>query len=161
MLSQLQNLRAFVGNHLADVIDWNRHVQPDPARKTNAEVAGIIITTPFNRYLMELGTSYSEPPPAASFACKSLGWVAFHDDAANKHFLGPKADLLFADIAKHVAVRELTDALSAARREVAEASPEMAGAARVKFTEIAERAKKRGIDVNVPEGPAVVAQPSQ
>jgi hypothetical protein len=130
VLSQLQNLQTFVGNHLADVIDWRRHVVPDPEYKLTGEVAHILITTPFNRYRMGLGTSLSEAPAGAPITCKALGWVAFDDFAANKRFLGAKADLLYADISKHIHVRELTDALAAARREVAEAAPEKVGLAR-------------------------------
>ena len=37
MIAQLQNLQAFVANHLADVVDWSRDVRPDPNRKTSGE----------------------------------------------------------------------------------------------------------------------------
>jgi hypothetical protein len=159
MLSQLQNLQTLIANHLIDVIDWRRHVQPDPEYKSTGEIARVLITTPFNRYRMGLGTSFSEPPAGAPITCRSLGWVSFDDFAANKHFLGPKSDLLYIDISKHIHVRELTDALAAARREVAESGPDRAGAARAKLTEIAERAKKWGIEAKVPDGRVAAVPP--
>jgi hypothetical protein len=125
------------------------------------EVAHILITTAFNRYRMALGTSLSEAPAGAPITCKALGWVAFDDFAANKRFLGAKADLLYADISKHIHVRELTDALAAARREVAEAAPEKVGLARVRLAEVADKAKKWGIEAKVPDGPVAAVPPPQ
>jgi hypothetical protein len=153
MLSQLQNLQTFIANHLVDVIDWRRHVQLDPEYKSTGDVSHILITTPFNRYRMALGTSYSEAPAGAPIACKALGWIAFDDSAANKHIVGPKADLTYMDISKYIHVRELTDALAAARHEVAEAGPEKVGAARMRLADIADKAKKWGIQAKVPDGP--------
>jgi hypothetical protein len=72
----------------------------------------------------------------------------------------PSHDLLYADVSKHIHVRELTDALAAARREVAEAGSEKAGAARVRLAEVAERAKKWGIEAKVPEGPIAAIPPT-
>jgi hypothetical protein len=162
MLGQIQGLQAFVTNHLSDVIDWRKHVAPDPTHKPTGDVAHILITTPFNRYKMSIGTAYAEPPAGAPVACRSLGWMGFDDPADNKHVLGPKSDMLYSEISKHVCVRELTDALAAARREVAEASAEMAGPARVRLTELAAKAKKYGIEAKVPDGAlAAAVQPPQ
>ena len=160
MISQMQNLQAFVQNHLFDVVDWRKHVQPDPERKSNAEIAGIVIVTPFNSYKMTIGTFYAEPPPGAPIECKSLGWVSFDDPAAGKHLMGPKRDDLYTEIAKHICRREFTDALAAARREMAEASVDTAAQARAKFADLAARAKKYGIEANVPDETPTAAMSS-
>jgi hypothetical protein len=156
MLSQLQNLQTFVHANLADVIDWRRHVSPDS--KSTGDRAYIHIKTPFNSYRMGLGTAYGEPPAGAPAECRSRGWVSFDDDAAGKHILGAKADALNTEIVKHICTRELTDALAAARCEVAEASPETVGRARTRLADIAAKARKYGIDAKVPDAPAAAVQ---
>lgn len=153
-VAQLQNLQAFVTAQLADVVDWGKHVRPDPEKKTSGDQAFIAIATPFNRYRMSVATSYIEPPPGAPVACKSLGWVTFDDPGDTKHILGPKSDNTYAEISKHIHVRELTDAIAVARREMAEAGAETAAAARVKLAELAAKGAKWGIAAKVPEGPA-------
>lgn len=162
MISQLQNLQTFVHNHLADVVDWRKHVSPDPERKMAgvADPAYILIATPFNRYKMAMATAYAEPPAGAPVNCRALGWITFYDPADNKQIVSAKADAAYTEISKHVHVRELTDALAAARREMAEASPETACRARVKLAGLAERAKKWGIFAKVPEGSATEPQPA-
>ena len=75
MLSQIQGLKVYVSNHLMDVIDWNRHVQPEADQKSASDVARILITTPFNRYKLAMGTAYAEPPAGAPIACRSVGWI--------------------------------------------------------------------------------------
>ncbi len=116
MIAQIQGLKYFVANQLSDVVDWPKHVRVDE-KKTTGDHAFVDIATPFNRYKMAICSSYIEPPPGAPLACKSLGTVTFDDLADNKHIVGPKADLTWTDISKYVHVRELTDALAAARRE--------------------------------------------
>lgn len=152
-IAQIQNLQAFIVSQLSDVIDWGKHVSADPAHKSSGDLVHILIATPFNRYKMSVRSTYIDPPPGAPVECKSLGTVTFDDFAGNKHVVGPKADLVFTEISKHVHVREYTDALAAARREMAEAPAELAGAARVKLADLAARAKKWGITAKVPEGP--------
>jgi hypothetical protein len=147
MIAQLQNLQAFVANHLADVVDWSKHVRPDPNHKTTGDHAWIVIKTPFNGYEMSVRSAYIDPPAGAPVTCRSLGTVTFDDAAGDKHIVGPKADNTWIDISRHIHVRELTDALAAARRELAEAPKEGAGSARVRLAEIAGRAKVWGVKV--------------
>jgi hypothetical protein len=105
---------------------------------------------------MSIASNYLDPPPGAPVACKSLGTVTFHDMAENKHIIGSKSDLTWADISKHIHVRELTDAIAGARREMAEALPEVAASIRVRMADLSERAKKWGIAVKVPEDRGIV-----
>lgn len=147
MIAQLQNLQAFVANHLADVVDWGKHVRPDPNHKTTGDHGYIVVKTPFNSYEMTVRSAYIEPPAGAPVTCRSLGTVTFDDAAGDKHIVGPKADNTWLDISRHIHVRELTDALAAARREVAEAPKESVGSVRVRLAEIAGRAKVWGIKV--------------
>ncbi len=146
MIAQIQGLKYFVANQLSDVVDWPKHVRVDE-KKTTGDHAFVDIATPFNRYKMAICSSYIEPPPGAPLACKSLGTVTFDDAAGNKRIVGPKADLTWTDISKHIHVRELTDALAAARRELAEGTGTNA-----KLAEVAERAKKWGVAAKVPDG---------
>lgn len=165
MIAQIQGLKHFVANHLSDVVDWSKHVrieeerypkQGDGKPQQSGDHAFILISTPFNRYRMSIASSYLDPPPGAPLACKSLGTVTFDDMADNKHIVGPKADKTWADISQHIHVRELTDALAAARREAAEAGPptrdsngsvvdDPAQRAHVKLIQVSEHAKKWGI----------------
>ena len=110
-------------------------------------------------YRMSILSSYLDPPPGAPLACKSLGTVTFDDMADNKHIVGPKADQTWTDISKHIHVRELTDALAAARRAMAEAPPpqeidgkivDLRSSAFRHYEELAERAKKWGIAARMP-----------
>lgn len=152
MIAQIQGLQAFVLNQLSDVVQWQTHVRPDPEKATTGDHAFITIATPFNRYKMSICSSYIEPPPGAPLACRSLGTVTFYDPADNKSLIGPKADQTFTDISKHIHVRELTDALAGARREVAEASGDAAKQAHVRLAELAARAAKWGVAAKVPDG---------
>lgn len=166
MIAQIQGLQHFVANHLSDVVDWSKHVRPELERypkqgdgkpQQSGDYAYILISTPFNRYRMSIASSYLDPPPGAPLACKSVGTVTFDDMADNKHIVGPKSDQTWTDISKHIHVRELTDALAAARREAAEATVETAGPARVKLAELAERANKWGVAAKVPEAATLAA----
>lgn len=156
VVAQIQNLRGFVTSHLCDVIDWQKHVRDDPVKQTTGDIAYIEIVTPFNRYKMAIGSAYAEPPHGAANECRSLGWVTFDDNARDKHVLAPKNDLTYQDIAKHIHVHELTDAIAEGRRHIAEAaSPREAQAAHVKLREVAAKAEKWGIKVRLPEEPVV------
>lgn len=145
MISQLQNIQAFVAKQLTDIVDWSKHVRVDPDHKTTGDQAYIVIATGLNRYKLSVASAYIEPPAGAPLACRSLGTVTFYDPVQAKTIVGPKADATYAEISKHLHVRELTDGLAVAQRELAEAKPENAGAARVKHAEIAERAGKWGV----------------
>ncbi len=155
MIAQIQGLQYFIANQLSDVVQWQSHVRTDDDKyprsgdgkvQYSGDQAHILITTPYNRYRMSIISAYLEPPPGAPVACKSLGTVTFHDLADGKRIVGPKADLTWTDISKHIHVRELTDALAAARRELAEGT----GSAG-RLIDLGERAKKWGIAVKVPE----------
>ena len=61
MIAQLQNLQAFVAQHLADVVDWSRDVRPDPNRKTTGDHAFIVVKTPFNSYEMTVRSATLRP----------------------------------------------------------------------------------------------------
>ncbi len=145
MISQLQNIQAFFARDLTDIIEWGKHVRVDPDQKTTGDQAYIVVATDLNRYKLSVASAYIDPPPGAPLACKSLGTVSFYDPVGPKTIVGPKADATYAEISKHLHVRELTDALALAQREVAEAPPENAGPARVKYNEIAARAQKWGL----------------
>lgn len=156
MIAQIQGLEAFVRNHLADVADWTKHVRVDPEHKTTGDQAYIVIATPFNRYKMSILSSYIDPPPGAPLQCKSLGTVTFYDPAEAKQIVGPKADLTWTDISKHIHYREYVDALAGARRELAEApAPTLnedgtvkydhAAPIRVRLADLVARAAKWGI----------------
>lgn len=147
MIAQIQGLQAFVANQLGDIIDWSKHVRPDPEFKTTGDHAQVEIKTPFNRYTMSIRSSYIEPPPGAPLPCRSLGTVTLDDAAADKHIVGPKSDNTWTEISKHIHTRELTDALAVARRESAEAPKELAGQARVRLADVAAKAKKWGVAV--------------
>lgn len=164
MLSQLQNLQAFVANHLSDIVDWNRHVRPDAEQKTSGDHAFIVIQTGLNTFKLSCASAYVDPPPGAPYQCKALGTVQMVDRAGDRIITGPKNDATWADISKHLHVRELTDALSVARRELAEAGPTTRDAARVKLAGLVEKGQKWGIAGQMPEGvtipfPALPADP--
>ena len=152
MISQLQNLRAFVTTQLADVVVWERHVRIDETR-TTGDQAYIAIATDHNRYKMSALSAYVEPPAGAPFNCRSLGTITFDDAAGDKHVVGPRSDDVFTDICRHIHVRELTDALAAARRDLAEASGNAAEGLHRRLADLAEQAKKWGIDAKVPAVP--------
>lgn len=158
-LAQIQNLQAFFITEMSDVIDASKHVSPDPKHKQSGDMAHVLIKTPFNEYEMSVRSTYIEPPPGAPFECRSLGTVTFDDVAGSKHVVGPKSDKTYSEISKYIHEREYKDAVAAARRELAEASPEMVSAARVKLVGLAERAVKWGIKVHVPAAPADLAAP--
>lgn len=160
MISQIQNIQTFIAGQLSDVIDYGKHVRPDPQHVRpdfpnahNGDAAYVEIATPHNRYKMSVLSAYVTPPPGAPVTCRSLGTVTFYDPADGKQIVGPKGDQTYADISKHIHVREYTDALAVARCQMAEASPEMAGPVRVKLADLASRAEKWGIKAKVPEEP--------
>jgi hypothetical protein len=153
MLSQAKNIEAFVQAHLIDVIDWRK----DAHVSGSTDPAAVELKTKFNQYKFRVGSAHAEPPPGAPIACKSLGWIAFDDVVGNKHVIAPKSDLTLAEIAKHINGREFADALAAARTELAEASSEAVGEARTKFAMLAERARKHGIQVTIPDVASVTA----
>jgi len=156
IVAQIQNLRSFVTTHLGDVIDWNKHVKPDPHLATTGDIAYVEIETPFNRYKLAMGSAYAEPPSGAPSVCRSLGWITFHHVGEDKYLLSPKNDLAYMDISKHIHVRELTDAAAACRRDLAEsATPELAAQVRIRMSEVAARAAKWDIKVQVPEASKV------
>lgn len=156
-VAQIQNLQAFLIQEMSDVIDPSKHVTPDPEHKQSGDIAHVLIKTPYNQYKMSVRSTYIEPPAGAPLECRSLGTVTFDDFAGNKHVIGPKSDQTYAEISKHVHVREYTDAIAVARREMAEASPEMVSAARVRLVGLAERGVKWGIKVHVPDAPPTQA----
>lgn len=161
IVAQIQNLRSFVTSHLSDTVDLNRHVHDDPHMKTTGDIAYVEIRTPYNTYKMAVGSAYAEPPSGAPNECRSLGWVTFHHVGEDKYILGPKNDLTYQSIAKYLNVRELTDAIAAGRREMAEASGTKANEAWIRLKETATRAEKWGIKANLPEAPksAVIIAP--
>jgi urease beta subunit len=167
MISQLANIQAFVTKQLIDVIDWGRDVRPDSDHKTTGDAAYIVIKTAHNRYKLAVLSSYIDPPAGAPVECRSLGTVIFDDPADSKHIVGPKSDAVYAQISKHVHVREYTDALAAVRRELAEAPLPTKGedgsvkydpaqAARVKLADLVAKAKVWGIEAAIPKlSPAI------
>jgi hypothetical protein len=146
MIAQLANLQQFFAAHLSDVLDWGKHVRPDPERKTTGDAAYVLIDTGLNRYKLSCLSSYVEPPAGAPYQCKALGTVTFDDFGGGKHIIAPRGDQTWTDISRHIHVRELTDGLAIARRELAEASPETVGAVRVRVAELVARAQKWGIE---------------
>lgn len=147
MIAQLSNIQQFFAAHLSDVLDWGKHVRPDPERKTNGDAAYVVIDSGLNRYKLGCLSTYVEPPAGALYQCKALGTVMFDDFTdAGKHIIAPKCDATWAEISNHIHVRELTDGLAIARRELAEASPETVGSVRVRVAELVARAQKWGIE---------------
>jgi hypothetical protein len=154
IVAQIQNLRFFVTAQLGDVIDWNKHIEPDPVRTTTGDIAYVQIKTAYNTYKMAMGSAYAEPPAGAPSVCRSLGWVTFQHVGEDKYLLNPKNDLAYQDISKHIHERELTDALAACRRELAEAKDaDEAQLIRIRMKEIAVKAERWGIKAHVPEAP--------
>lgn len=146
MIAQLANIQQFFAAHLSDVLDWGKHVRPDPERETTGDAAYVVIDSGLNRYKLSCLSTYIEPPAGASYQCKALGTVTFDDFGGQKHIIAPKLDATWIDISKHIHVRELTDGLAIARRELAEASPETVGAVRVRVAELVARAQKWGVE---------------
>jgi hypothetical protein len=120
MISQLQTLQQVVITHLGDVVDWKKHVHTHPDRKSATDASYVEIRTPFNRYTLGMGTAYADPPSGAPVECRSRGWIMFDDPVGHKHIIEPKADAAYTQISKHIHFRELTDALAAARQQLAE-----------------------------------------
>lgn len=147
MIAQLSNIQQFFAAHMTDVLDWAKHVRPDPERKTAGDAAYVLIDSGLNRYKVSCLSSFVEPPAGAPYQCKALGTVTFDDFAGSKHIIAPKSDATWMEISKHIHVRELTDGLAIARRELAEATPETVGAVRVRVADLASRAQKWGVTV--------------
>lgn len=165
MIAQLSNIQQFFAQHMTDVLDWGRHVRPDPEHKTTGDAAYVTIDSGLNRYKLSCLSSYVDPPSGAPYQCKALGTVTFDDFAGSKHIIAPKSDATWAEISKHIHVRELTDGLAIARRELAEASPETVGAVRVRVAELVARAQKWGVEAKglpaLSEVPKTIVAPSQ
>lgn len=142
LISQQQNLEQFVRTQLNDIVDWSKHVRLDPEHETTGDVAHVLISTPYNRYKLAISSPYVMPPEGAPFQCRSLGTVDFYDPAEGRRILQPRGDQTWTDISKHMHVREYTDALAVARRQLAEASAEKAAESRANLATIAERAGK-------------------
>ncbi len=163
MIPQMQNIRQFVQKDLSDIIDPTAHVVPETLsngeQRSNGDAAYVQIRTPYNRYSLAVLSAYAAIPAGAPPNCKQLGAVIFDDAAGNKHLMEPKGDAVYAQISKHIHVRELTDALAATRRQLAEAGPAEADRLRTKLAELAARAEKWGIKAKMPEGPAIMIAP--
>lgn len=165
MIAQLSNIQQFFAAHMSDVLDWGKHVRPDPERKTSGDAAYVLIDTGLNRYKLGCLSTYIDPPAGASYQCKALGTITFDDFGGQKHIIAPKLDATWMEISKHIHVRELTDGLAIARRELAEASPETVGAVRVRVAELVARAQKWGVEAKglpvLAEVPKTAAPSSQ
>jgi hypothetical protein len=155
MISQIQNIQAFVSTKLAEVINWQRDVRVDD--KTTLDVGYINIVTAHNKYQLSMRSTYVEPPAGAPFECKTLGTIEFNDPIGQTHIIGPKSDLVYEKIAIHLATREYTDAIAQARRELAEADPMSIGTATAKLMALVEKARARGL--RTPPLPATIMVP--
>lgn len=153
LISQAQNIRQFVTTHLTDVIDPTRHFRDDPDRATTGDQAFAIIRTPFNSYQLSVASAYITPPAGAPQECKQLGTVTFLHSATGQRIVGPKADKTWRDISRVIHEAELADGLADAKRALAEAAPHEVASCRVKLAELAERAKKWGIEAKLPPVP--------
>ena len=145
-VSQLANIQHRIATDLADVVHWNKHVRPDPKQPTTGDAAYVVIATEYNRYRISCHSNYVEPPAGATYECKALGTVTFDDFAGDKHIVAPKCDATWMAISKHIHVRELTDAIAAERRMLAEAGPDKQAEIHARLVALAERGKKWGVE---------------
>ncbi len=144
----MMDIRDFAGRHLADIIDVTTDVKPDPQHTSNGFEAHAEIISPFNRYRMSVHSSHLAPPAGAPAECRSLGTIMFHDPVSDTRILGARSDRTFLDISRHVHQREFTDAIAAARRELAEAGPDAIKLTQSKLSDLASRAAKWGIAID-------------
>jgi hypothetical protein len=158
MLPQFKTIENFVFEKLNDVVDYRKELRLDPNKSNRGDPSHAEIVTRFNRYELSFQSCYLTPPEGAPVECRTLGTVIFFDPAEGRRIVAPKGDAVYAEISRHIHVREYTDAVAQARRELAEASGERADEARVKLARIAVEASKWGVKAVVPPAPDVQHQ---
>jgi hypothetical protein len=160
MLSRVHDVREIANKFLADVIDVTRSVQPDPQRPSDFMQGHAELKTLFNTYRLSSYSPHGSQPAGAPAECASLGTVVFHDPLNDITIMGSRSDRTLLDISRHVHHREYTDAISVARRELAEAKPDAVKLAQAKLSDLVARAAKWGITIDaVPMAPSVKAAP--
>jgi hypothetical protein len=150
----MMDIRDFAGRHLADIIDVTTGVKPDPQHTSNGFEAHAEIISPFNRYRMSVHSSHLAPPAGAPTECRSLGTVIFHDPATDTQIVGARSDQTLIDISRHVHHREYTDKIAHARRELAEAGPDVIKARQEKLGSLVSAGAKWGVSGSVPMAPS-------
>jgi hypothetical protein len=160
VLNKLNDVREFRSHHLADIPHVVK-VEPDPKRTSNGFEAHANIVTSFNRYEMAIYSSHLPPPAGAPPECASLGSIEFYDRVDDTRILGPRCDRVFIDVSRRIHHREFTDAIAVARRELAEAGPDIIKAAQAKLGALVSAAAKWGVTGSVPLAPPEAAKPAE
>jgi hypothetical protein len=153
VLNKINDIREFKNHHLGD-IPHTIKVEPDPERGSNGFEGHAIIATPFNKYKMSAFSSHLPPPAGAPAECASLGPVIFFDPVDDTRVIGPRGDRVLLDVSRRIHHREFSDAIAVARREVAEAGPDVIKAAQAKLGALVSAAVKWGVSGSVPMAPS-------
>jgi hypothetical protein len=155
---RLHDIRESATRFLGDIIDPVVAVRPDPKRTSNFVEGHAEIVTPHNTYRMSVFTPQTTQPPGAPTECVSLGSVVFHDPINDVTIMGLRSDRTFLDISRHVHVREYTDGIAHARRELAEAGPEAIKPLQEKLGALVSTAGKWGVSGSVPMAPKAITE---
>jgi len=157
----MHDIREIANSFLADVIDVTKAVQPDPRRPSNFMEGHAELVTPFNRYQLSVYSPHGAQPPEAPPECQSLGTIWFRDTVDDTTVIGPRSERVLLDISQRVHYREYKDAISVARRELAEAGPDSIKSAQAKFSDLVARGAKYGITIDaVPMAPGLKTAPA-
>jgi hypothetical protein len=120
MMPQLKSIENFAERELSDVLDPRKDVRLDPRKPAERDPSYVEIATPFNTYKISAQSSFVEPPSGAPIACRSVGTVTFRDPVEGTFLIGPKGNDIYAQISRHIHVREYTDRNAVAKRDLAE-----------------------------------------
>jgi hypothetical protein len=152
-LSRLHDIKESSTRFFGDFLDPATAIRPDPQRPSNFMEGHADIVTGFNRYKISFYSPHGAQPAGAPTECRSLGSVELVDPATDTRILGPRSDQTFINIAKHLGVREFTDRIAVARRELAEAAPDAVKPLQEKLGALVSAAGKWGVSGSVPMAP--------
>jgi hypothetical protein len=160
VLNKINDIREFALHHLAD-IPHNVRVEPDPERVSNGFEGHGVVVTQFNKYKMSAFSSHLPAPAGAPAECASLGTVIFFDPIDDTRVIGPRGDRVLLDVSRRIHHREFSDAIAVARRELAEAGPDVVKAAQSKLGGLVSAGAKWGVSGSVPMAPPEAAKPAE